>query len=66
MNADFRWLTAAQAAEYCQVCLKTFNRMVQGIPIPFSRPAGPRGDRRFFRVDLDRALMSKRENLPAA
>ena len=61
-----RWLTSAQAAEYCQVCLKTFNRMVQGIPIPFARPAGPNGDRRFFRVDIDRALLSCRENLEGA
>lgn len=63
---DARWLTSAQAAEYLQVCGKTFDRMVKRLPIPFVRPAGPNGDRRFFRVDLDRALMSRRENLPAA
>jgi excisionase family DNA binding protein len=66
MNADFRWLTSAQAAEYCEVSRKTFNGMVKSIPIPFARPAGPRGDRRFFRVQLDAALRSTVENLPAA
>lgn len=58
------WLTSAQAAEYCQVCMKTFGRIVKRIPIPFVRPAGPNGDRRFYRSDLDAALMSRRENLP--
>lgn len=64
--SKLEWLTTAEAALYCRVGGSLFDRMVRSIPIPFSRPAGPKGDRRFFRSDLDRALMSRRENLPAA
>jgi len=59
------WLTAAQGAEYLQVSRKTFRAMVRNLPIPFSRPAGPTSHARFFRSDIDRAMMSRRENLPA-
>ena len=59
------WLTADEAAIYCRVSARTFERMVKDLPIPFSRPAGPRGDRRFFRSHIDAALLSRVENSAA-
>lgn len=56
------WLTADEAALYCRVSLPTFEKMVKGLPIPFTRPAGPKGDRRFHRAHLDAALLSRVEN----
>lgn len=60
------WMTTGEAALYCRVGIALFDRMVKALPIPFSRPAGPRGDRRFRRSDLDAALASRLENLPPA
>lgn len=60
------WLTPAEAACYCRRGQTSFEAMVRDIPIPFIRPAGPTGDRLFYRGDLDLALLSRRENLPAA
>ncbi len=62
--ATLDWLTADEASLYCRVSLATFEKMVKTLPVPFTRPAGPKGDRRFFRSDLDASLMSRRENLP--
>jgi excisionase family DNA binding protein len=65
--AKLTLLTTDEASLYCRVGLRTFERMVKDIPIAFVRPAGPNGDRRFFRTDLDAALLSRRENAaPAA
>ena len=66
MSADYRWLTTEQAAEYCQVSITTFRRMVKRIPIKAARPAGPRSHPRFFRLHLDAALRSTIEASPAA
>lgn len=60
------WLTSAEAAVYCRRGQTAFEEMVRAIPIPYSRPCGPNGDRLFYRADLDAALLSRRENLPAA
>lgn len=60
------WLTTDEASLYCRVSVRTFEGMVKSLPIPFTRPAGPRGDRRFYRADLDASLLSRRENNPAA
>jgi len=59
-------LTADEAALYCRVGLATFEKMVKELPVPFFRPRGPQGDRRFFRADLLELMQSKRENCPAA
>ena len=64
--SKLEWMTAAETAVHCRVGLTTFEKMVREIPIPFTRPAGPRGDRRFFRARVDAALMSRVENLPPA
>lgn len=58
------WLTADEAALYCRVSPTTFEGMIPALGIPVSRPAGPKGNRRFFRADLDKALLSTRQ--PAA
>lgn len=58
------WLTADEAALYCRVSLPTFEKLVKTLPVPFTRPAGPKGDRRFYRSHLDTALLSRVENLP--
>jgi len=60
------WLTTSEAALYCRRGQTAFEAMVREIPIPFSRPCGPNGDRLFYRADLDAALLGRRENLPAA
>lgn len=60
------WLTPAEAACYCRRGQTAFEVMVRDIPIPYSRPCGPNGDRLFYRADLDAALFARRENLPAA
>ena len=64
--AKLDWMTANEAAVYVRFSPRVFEEMVVATPIPFSRPAGPKGDRRFFRADLDAALRSRRENIPAA
>ena len=58
-------LTADEAALYCRVGLATFEKMVKELPVPFFRPRGPQGDRRFFRADLLSLMQSKRENCTA-
>lgn len=60
------WLTPAEAAAYCRRGQTSFEEMVRSIPIPFIRPAGPTGDRLFYRADIDAALLARRENLPPA
>jgi len=60
------WLTTDEAALYCRVGVSTFERMVRDLPIKFVRPAGPKGDRRFYRSHLDSALLARVENSPAA
>lgn len=60
------WMTTDEAALYCRFGVSAFEKIVKSIPIPFSRPCGPKGDRRFFKSDLDVALRSKIENLPKA
>lgn len=60
------WLTTDEAALYCRVGVSTFERMVRDLPIKFVRPAGPKGDRRFYRSHLDAALLARVENSPAA
>lgn len=64
--AKLDWLTADESALYCRVSLPTFEKMVKALPIAFTRPAGPKGDRRFYRAHLDAALLSRVENKPAA
>lgn len=60
------WLTADEASLYCRVSLATFEKMVKSLPIPFTRPCGPNGDRRFYRSHIDAALLARVENKPAA
>lgn len=59
------WLTFSEAAVYCRRGPTSFESMVRDLPIPFSRPCGPNGDRLFYRADLDAALLSRRENFPS-
>jgi len=58
-------LTADEAALYCRVGLATFEKMVKELPVPFFRPRGPQGDRRFFRADLLSLMHARLENCPA-
>jgi len=60
------WLTTDEAALYCRVGVSTFERMVRDLPIKFVRPAGPKGDRRFYRSHLGAARGAGVENYPAA
>lgn len=60
------WLTPSEAAAYCRRGKTSFEEMVRALPIPFIRPAGPTGDRLFYRDDIDKALLARRENLPPA
>lgn len=59
------WLTADEASLYCRVSLATFEKMVKSLPIIPVRPTGPKGDRRFYRPDIDKALLSTRETTAA-
>lgn len=56
------WLTAAESAVYMRLSKTVFESCVRLGPIHFSRPAGPRGDRRFRRANLDRYLDSRPES----
>jgi len=57
-------MTTDETALECRFGAAAFEKMVKFIPIPFSRPCGPKGDRRVLRSDLDAALRSRIENLP--
>lgn len=59
--AKLDYLTTDEAALYVRFGVRAFEEMVKSGPIPFTRPAGPRGDRRFLRSDLDAFLYSRRE-----
>lgn len=61
MKCPRNWLTVQQAAEHYGISPRSFEDAVKALRIPFYRPTGPRGDRRFWRDDLDAALLATRE-----
>lgn len=57
------WLSTKQAAAHYGISLRTFEDSIRALRIPFYRPTGPRGERRFLRDELDAALRATRETV---